>query len=396
MLALVADPKIALKIKALDAQIVASNRALDTAKTELERARSSRPAASPAGAPRSGEDRLRRRDQRPEGGAGRALGRRNADRGRAGAGARRRPRAQGSRHRGQRRDGRREHRHDRRQRVPAAPRAARAPCALHQGRRSDPLGARGLGRDEASRSPRAASSQVYPELQNGRVVADAEVPGLGNYFVGERTLVWISAGKRKAIVVPRAFVFKRFGLDYVRARGQGRRSSPMSSCRPGTRQSADGEDADRGSRRRRRRRQAGAAMTHRAPGSASPAMLTRSFISSPLTPLFLLAALALGLVALSPCRARRSRRSRCRWSTSSCAPTASRPRMPCSSSPSRWRRSSRRSTASSTSTRTRTTIASLVTARFLVGTTLRRRDPARAREDPRQLSTASRPASPSR
>lgn len=58
--------------------------------------------------------------------------------------------------------------------------------------------------------------QVYPELQGGRVIADADVPGLGDYFVGERALVWISAGKRRTIIVPEAFVFTRFGLDYVR------------------------------------------------------------------------------------------------------------------------------------------------------------------------------------
>jgi RND family efflux transporter MFP subunit len=58
--------------------------------------------------------------------------------------------------------------------------------------------------------------QVYPELQGGRVVADADVPGLGDYFVGERALVWISAGKRRTMVVPARFVATRFGLDYVR------------------------------------------------------------------------------------------------------------------------------------------------------------------------------------
>jgi len=77
------------------------------------------------------------------------------------------------------------------------------------------VGARGLGPSE---TPLAQGhiTQVYPELQNGRVVADAEVPGLGAYFVGERVLVWISAGKRKAFLVPRGYVFNRFGLDYVR------------------------------------------------------------------------------------------------------------------------------------------------------------------------------------
>lgn len=60
---------------------------------------------------------------------------------------------------------------------------------------------------------------VYPELSNGRVIADAEVPGLGNYFVGERVSVLISAGKRDAYIVPQSFVFKRYGLDYVRLAG---------------------------------------------------------------------------------------------------------------------------------------------------------------------------------
>jgi RND family efflux transporter MFP subunit len=77
------------------------------------------------------------------------------------------------------------------------------------------IGARGL---DSGDKPLAEGRivQVYPELDGGRVMADAEVPGLGDYFVGERVLVWISAGKRSTFVVPRAFVFKRFGLDYVR------------------------------------------------------------------------------------------------------------------------------------------------------------------------------------
>lgn len=58
--------------------------------------------------------------------------------------------------------------------------------------------------------------QIYPEIQNGRVVADAEVPSLGTYFVGERTLAWIPAGKRQALFVPQSLVVKRYGLDYVR------------------------------------------------------------------------------------------------------------------------------------------------------------------------------------
>lgn len=59
---------------------------------------------------------------------------------------------------------------------------------------------------------------VYPQIDQGRVVADAKVPDLGGYFVGDRIRVWISAGMREAYVVPDSFVLTRFGLDYVRLR----------------------------------------------------------------------------------------------------------------------------------------------------------------------------------
>jgi len=53
------------------------------------------------------------------------------------------------------------------------------------------------------------------------VLADAEVQNLGDYFVGERTAVWISAGKRTAFIIPEGFSFRRFGLDFVRVKGAG-------------------------------------------------------------------------------------------------------------------------------------------------------------------------------
>jgi RND family efflux transporter MFP subunit len=57
--------------------------------------------------------------------------------------------------------------------------------------------------------------QVYPQVVDGRVIADAAVQGLGAYFVGERIRVWVSAGTRQAIVVPDAYVHSRYGIDYV-------------------------------------------------------------------------------------------------------------------------------------------------------------------------------------
>ena len=57
---------------------------------------------------------------------------------------------------------------------------------------------------------------VYPQIEDGRVVADATVEGLGDYFVNERIRVWVSGGERTAFVVPARFVATRFGIDYVR------------------------------------------------------------------------------------------------------------------------------------------------------------------------------------
>jgi RND family efflux transporter MFP subunit len=57
---------------------------------------------------------------------------------------------------------------------------------------------------------------VYPQIEDGRVVADATVQGLGDYFVGERIRVWVSGGERSAFIVPARFVTTRFGVDYVR------------------------------------------------------------------------------------------------------------------------------------------------------------------------------------
>jgi RND family efflux transporter MFP subunit len=61
---------------------------------------------------------------------------------------------------------------------------------------------------------------IYPRIEEGRVIADAQVPGLGDYFVGERVRVWIGAGVRPAFVIPAGYVLTRFGLDYVRLRGE--------------------------------------------------------------------------------------------------------------------------------------------------------------------------------
>ena len=69
---------------------------------------------------------------------------------------------------------------------------------------------------------------VYPQIQDGRVVADAKVSGLGDYFVGERIRVWVSGGERTSFVVPASFIITRFGIDYARVRTA---TMPSSTCR---------------------------------------------------------------------------------------------------------------------------------------------------------------------
>jgi RND family efflux transporter MFP subunit len=59
---------------------------------------------------------------------------------------------------------------------------------------------------------------VYPQIEDGRIIADATVEGLGEYFVGDRLRVWISGGARTAFVIPSNYVTTRFGIDYVHLR----------------------------------------------------------------------------------------------------------------------------------------------------------------------------------
>jgi membrane fusion protein, multidrug efflux system len=81
------------------------------------------------------------------------------------------------------------------------------------------VGARGLAaeapQDEESLST-GKVALVYPEIDQGRVVADVEVPALGNYFVGERTRVYVATGTRPALVVPPGYLYRRFGVNYAK------------------------------------------------------------------------------------------------------------------------------------------------------------------------------------
>ena len=78
------------------------------------------------------------------------------------------------------------------------------------------IGARGTPTEAVGKMREGKVRLVYPEIRGGRVIADVEVAGLGDYFVGERTRVYVDTGRRPAIIVPSSYVYRRAGVNYVR------------------------------------------------------------------------------------------------------------------------------------------------------------------------------------
>lgn len=64
-------------------------------------------------------------------------------------------------------------------------------------------------------------AKIYPQIENGRVVADVEVEALDNAFVDARVPVEVPVGSREALLVPQAAVSVRSGLDFVRVVADG-------------------------------------------------------------------------------------------------------------------------------------------------------------------------------
>jgi RND family efflux transporter MFP subunit len=58
-------------------------------------------------------------------------------------------------------------------------------------------------------------ARIYPQIENGRVIADVEVEGLDDAFVDARVLVRLPVGERTALLVPEDTVETRSGLDFV-------------------------------------------------------------------------------------------------------------------------------------------------------------------------------------
>ena len=70
-----------------------------------------------------------------------------------------------------------------------------------------------LGEEDLTQEGRLA--KVYPQIENGRVIADVELDELGSDFVDARVLVRLPVGETRALVVPAELVVNRMGLDFV-------------------------------------------------------------------------------------------------------------------------------------------------------------------------------------
>lgn len=59
-------------------------------------------------------------------------------------------------------------------------------------------------------------ARIYPLIENGRVIADVEVPDLPESFIDARVLVRLPVDTRTALMVPSSAVISQSGLDFVR------------------------------------------------------------------------------------------------------------------------------------------------------------------------------------
>lgn len=58
-------------------------------------------------------------------------------------------------------------------------------------------------------------AKVYPQIEGGRVLADVEVDGLDDRFIGRRVPVRLPVGSYEALLVPPKAVIQASGLDFV-------------------------------------------------------------------------------------------------------------------------------------------------------------------------------------
>ncbi|WP_417270148.1 efflux RND transporter periplasmic adaptor subunit [Celeribacter sp.] len=72
--------------------------------------------------------------------------------------------------------------------------------------------------DSADQPASGTLARIYPQIENGRVIADVEVDGLSSAFVDARVLVRIPVGNRTAITVSASSLITRSGMDFVPVR----------------------------------------------------------------------------------------------------------------------------------------------------------------------------------
>ena len=81
-------------------------------------------------------------------------------------------------------------------------------------------------------------ARIYPLIENGRVIADVEVPDLPESFIDARVLVRLPVDTRMALMVPETAVLTRTGLDFVEVAGAD--GPVLRTVLLGQRQSVDG------------------------------------------------------------------------------------------------------------------------------------------------------------
>lgn len=76
-------------------------------------------------------------------------------------------------------------------------------------------------------------AKIYPEIDNGRVIADVEVENLPTAFVNKRLLVRVPVGERDALLLPVKALTNRFGVDYVTVKsGEGTAERAVVTAKP--------------------------------------------------------------------------------------------------------------------------------------------------------------------
>lgn len=79
-----------------------------------------------------------------------------------------------------------------------------------------------VGAEVAVDGGKGTIEKVYPQIEQGRVIADVAVEGLSDSFIGQRILVQVPVATRLVLAVPDAAIEQRAGLDLVRIKaGEG-------------------------------------------------------------------------------------------------------------------------------------------------------------------------------